>query len=246
MEKKIEPGFVLINKPKDITSYKCVAYIKRILKMRIKIGHAGTLDPFATGLLIIALGREATRHMDAFLRLDKRYQAQGKLGELTDTYDCTGEVTKTCPVENIDEQKIRTAIAALGSQYEQVPPFYSALKHEGKRLYELAREGKIPQDALERIVEKKRRTVHLHRIDLVSVALPYFTFDAHVSHGTYMRSLVNDIAKQMGSCATTYQLERTEVGPFTSKEAVALDALQTVEDVRTRIISVEDMLKKLS
>ncbi len=243
---KIKPGFILVNKPKDITSYGCVAYIKRVLDKRLKIGHAGTLDPYATGLLIIALNREATRHMNAFLTLDKRYRAEAKLGELTETYDCETVVMQTCPVEHITEQVLRQTIASFGTQYEQTPPFYSALMHEGKRLYELAREGKIPQDALERIVEKKRKMVKLYEMNIVSIDLPFFTIDARVSHGTYIRSLMQDIAVCAGSCATTYALERTEVGPFTLEQAVPLDDIKTAEDVAKHTVSVDDMLAQIT
>jgi tRNA pseudouridine55 synthase len=237
-------GFLLINKPKEITSFQCVNHIKKIInarKNKIKVGHAGTLDPFATGLLIICVGREATRELTNMLTLDKAYLVKAKMGELTDTLDLTGKI-----IEKIDKiptkKEIERAITSLGHEYIQTPPIYSALKHKGQPIYKLAREKKLDQEELEKIVKEKSRTVKLHEIKLISYKAPFFTFNAHVSKGTYIRSLANDIAKQAGSCATTHELERTKIGDISLDNAIPLNKIQTVEDVEKNLLKKEVLL----
>ena len=242
---EITPGFLLINKPANITSYGCIRHLKRILKQKIKIGHAGTLDPFATGLLIVALGREATRLISRIMTMEKTYIATGKCGELTDTLDCTGTIVSTCAYIP-SEEEIKVSIASFGSSYEQIPPLYSALKHEGNRLYALARHNTMSMQELQQIAESKRRTVQLYDLQLISYESPFFTIKARVSHGTYSRTLVNDIAgracpselaeRSRGSCATTYQLTRTAVGSFNLVQATDLMAIQSLDDINQIII----------
>lgn len=256
MNSSVNSGFLLINKPADITSYGCIAYLKRILKQKIKIGHAGTLDPFATGLLIVALGREATRLISHIMEMEKTYIATGKCGELTDTLDYTGAVVATTTVIP-SEQQIKDSLASFGSSYEQIPPLYSALKHEGNRLYALARHNSMSTDELQKIAESKRRTVHIYDLQLLSYEFPQFTIKARVSHGTYIRTLVNDIAvracpssfdqlrmsggqSRAGSCATTYQLARTVIGPFDLAQATHLTDIKTIDDINRLIISIEN------
>jgi tRNA pseudouridine55 synthase len=252
---EITPGFLLINKPADITSYGCIRHLKRILKQKIKIGHAGTLDPFATGLLIIALGREATRLISHIMKMEKTYIATGKCGELTDTLDYTGTIVATCAYIP-SEEEIKTSIASFGSSYEQIPPLYSALKHEGNRLYALARHNNMSLQELQTIAESKRRTVQLYDLQLVFYESPQFTIKARVSHGTYIRTLVNDIASRAcpselversraGSCATTYQLARIAIGQFDVDQAIDLEAIQSLDDINRLIIPVEtiDLIK---
>jgi len=224
-------GYLLINKPKNITSYDCIRAIKKVISKKIKIGHAGTLDPFATGLLIICIGRQATKNISTLLNTDKTYLVKAKLGEITDTLDQTGELIKRDTSTMPTKQELESAIKSLGKEYRQKPPIYSALKHEGKPLYKLAREKKLSQEELEKIAESKSRTVSLHKIELLEYDPPYFTFIAHVSKGTYIRSLANDIAEHAGSCATTYELERTKIGDFLIEDAVELGDLRTVEDL---------------
>src|SRR5579872_1909126 len=145
MDISVKSGFLLINKPCGISSYGCINHIKRIIKQKIKIGHAGTLDPFASGLLIVALGREATRQIDHFMTMEKTYVATGKCGELTDTLDLTGTVVSTTAVIPTEEE-IKTALASFGSSYEQIPPLYSALKYQGNPLYALVRHNRMSTD----------------------------------------------------------------------------------------------------
>ena len=227
-------GILKINKPAGITSYDCIRHIKRILNIKkIKFGHAGTLDPFASGLMLICIGREATKTIDQLMTQDKEYLVKAKLGELTDTLDKTGKVLQTQVVDkNIASQDLETAFKLLGSNYLQTPPIYSALKHQGKPLHELAREQKMEVTELEQIVQKKSRLVEIYKIELLNVELPFFTFRTHVSKGTYIRSLANDIAQKLNLHATTYELERTKIGEYRLEDAIKLCDLKTVEDIK--------------
>ena len=235
MNTVIESGFLLINKPVGMSSYGCIGFLKRIIKQKIKIGHAGTLDPFASGLLIVAFHRQATRLLSSIMTMEKTYIATGKCGELTDTLDCTGTViatNNTIP----SEQDLQKALAFFGSSYEQIPPIYSALKHEGNPLYALARNKQVDLEQLHIIAENKRRTVQLYEVQFLSYEPPYFTIQARVSHGTYIRTFINDIAECAGSCATTYQLARTVIGPFNLSQAAELTQINSIEDINQRII----------
>lgn len=242
---KIWPeGFLLINKPQDATSFRCVAQLRRILKhKKLKTGYAGTLDPFASGLLVVGIGRPATKLLHVITRWDKRYVARGKLGQLTDTLDLTGKITKEIETE-VSEQQIKESIKSFGSEYNQVPPIYSALKHEGLPLYKLARKkGKTAED-MEDVLKKKSRTVHLHHLELIDFKPPFFTIETNVSHGTYIRTLVNDIAQNAGTCATTHELSRTTIGKVALKDAINLDDIKTPEDIFNNVISVEEFFNK--
>jgi tRNA pseudouridine55 synthase len=245
----ITPGFLLINKPIGKSSYGCIGYLKHVLQQKIKIGHAGTLDPFASGLLVVALKREATRLISRIMVMEKTYVATGKLGELTDTLDHTGTIIQTSDFIP-SEQDICDAIASFGSSYEQTPPIYSALQHEGNRLYALARHNSMSTEELQKIAEGKKRVVQLYDLQLLSYESPYFTIQARVSHGTYIRTLINDIAaracpselgerSRAGSCATTYQLARTAIGPFNLDEATDLTDIKTIDDINRLLISFE-------
>jgi tRNA pseudouridine55 synthase len=240
MNNSVNTGFLLINKPIGISSYGCIGHIKRILKQalhpKVKIGHAGTLDPFASGLLVVAIGREATRLVSAIMVMEKTYVATGKCGELTDTLDLTGSVIETSAVIPT-EQAISTALASFGSSYEQIPPLYSALKHQGDPLYALARRGKVDVEDLQEIAKTKKRTVQFYQLDLISYQVPFFTIQTRVSHGTYIRTLINDIAVRAGSCATTYALTRTAIGLFTVEQATTLNDLNTIDDINRVMIS---------
>lgn len=236
---QIKEGFLLVNKPACITSYGCIDQIKRLSSTKIKIGHAGTLDPFATGLLIVAVGRGATRLVDTAMRLDKTYIARGKLGEYTDTGDLTGTVLYKKSEQAITEDMLCKAIGEFGDSYIQTPPVYSALKYKGSPLHRLAREKTMSEDELENIVRDKRRKVDLHNLQLMEYTSPYFIIKASVSHGTYIRALVSDIAENAGSCATTYSLQRTAIGSFSIDNAVGFSSLSTVDYVNEHIIPVD-------
>ncbi|HLC06871.1 MAG TPA: tRNA pseudouridine(55) synthase TruB [Candidatus Babeliales bacterium] len=248
MDNVVKCGFLLINKPVGMSSYGCIGYIKRILlhqgngvtvRQKIKIGHAGTLDPFACGLLIIALGREATCLLSRVMVMEKTYVATGKCGELTDTLDYTGTVVATSD-KIPTKQELQQALDSFGSSYEQIPPLYSALKYQGKPLYLLARKKMMNEQQLQEIADNKRRIVQLYDKQLLSYESPFFTIQARVSCGTYIRTLVNDIAIRAGSCATTYQLARTAIGPFNLDQAVDLQSIESIDDINARIIPIDN------
>lgn len=238
-------GFLLLNKPPHVTSFACINHIKKIIQEKVKIGHAGTLDPFATGLLIIAIGREATRNIHYFSTLNKEYVAKAKLGELRDTFDCTGSVTQTMQTTGVTEKNLRQAICSLGSSYKQVPPIYSALKHEGVPLYKLARHQKLSIDQLQKIASLKAKIVELHAITLLNFSSPYFTVKANVSPGTYIRSLMHAIAYKAGNCATTYSLTRTKIGPFSLDHAINIEDINRLNNLQQHIVPIEQFIKKI-
>jgi tRNA pseudouridine55 synthase len=235
-------GYLLIDKPKDITSMRCVQKIKKIIgahipaNEKIKIGHAGTLDPFATGLLLICIGKKATKSIGQLVDLEKKYVVTAKLGELTDTLDCTGQILKTAEMSNITRDLIEKSIKKLGKTYKQKPPIYSALKHQGKPLYKLAREKKLSIEELEKIVESKTRTVDLYEVKLIDYKYPFFKFFAHVSKGTYIRSLANDIAEIFESFATTYELRRTHIGNFSVENAIKLEKIRDFDAIEKNLL----------
>jgi len=237
MSKNVKHGFLLIHKPAGISSFGCIAHLKKFTGKTVKIGHAGTLDPFASGLLIIGLGREFTRELASVAATDKTYVAMGKLGELTDTLDCTGSVADE-QISSVTEENLRRVIGLFGSSYEQIPPLYSALKYKGKPLYKLARQEALDQQTVDFIVAIKKRMVEIHELDLLSFNFPFFTIRARVSHGTYIRSLVNDIAVAAGSCATTYELERSSIGQFCISQAIEPRDIQGVDDINRFLVTL--------
>ena len=255
MNTTIKTGFLLINKPVGISSYGCIGRIKFLFhqnlrdqgiteKIRLKMGHAGTLDPFACGLLIVAIGREATRLLSQCMVMPKTYIATGKCGELTDTLDCTGTVISTSDTIP-SEQKLREALDSFGSSYEQIPPLYSALKYQGKPLYLLARKKRMSEQELQEIADNKRRIIQLYDKQFVSYNSPYFTIKVRVSQGTYIRTLINDIAVQAGSCATTRELARTAIGPFTIDQAYDIYHFNTIDDLNSSILSIDSFFQTI-
>jgi len=169
-------GFLILNKPKNVTSFFCVKTIRKILKAPVKklrIGHGGTLDDFAIGVLIIGIGRQATRHLSQLLNCDKTYTVTAKLGQLTNTLDYTGTTIKEHDASHISESDVRKALKDLGASYEQTPPLFSALKHEGAPLYKLARNQQADLEKLNEIAEKKRRTVKLLHLELTDFLITH-------------------------------------------------------------------------
>ena len=227
-------GFLIINKPQGITSFSCVKYIKNILG-KVKIGHSGTLDVFATGLMIIAIGRQYTKKLTELFNLDKEYKVKAKLGELTDTLDYTGSILKTDENLQIDKKNIEKIIKDFDKEYVQLPPIYSALKYEGLPLYKLMRKEIKTKEELEKIVEEKKRLVKIYKLKLTDFSFPFFSFEATVSKGTYIRALANDLAAKLGTYATTYELERTKIGNISIKDSVDLFYFKTVEDIEKNL-----------
>ena len=208
-------GVLNIRKEKGYTSFDVVAKLRGILHMK-KIGHTGTLDPEAEGVLPVVLGK-ATKLVDLLTEKQKTYEALLHLGLETDTQDMTGTVLEEKPVE-VTEEEVRTVIRSFLGEQQQIPPMYSALKVDGKKLYELAREGKT--------VERKPRAVQFYEIEIKKIELPYVRFSVTCSKGTYIRTLCHDIGEklQVGGCME--ELERTKVGRFLKEDAVTLDEVR--------------------
>jgi len=238
-------GFLLIKKPAGITSSACVQMIKHKIHGKVKIGHTGTLDTYATGLLIIAINRMATQHIGAFMKLDKSYIATSKMGQLTDSFDLNGEVVSETEWKHVTKDHLDEALAAFGTCYVQRPPIFSALKWGGVRVSELARSESKSAQELTMIVSSKEKLIHLYDKQLLEVTLPFFTIKAHVSHGTYIRAFINDLAQKVGTYATVHQLKRTHIGPFLLDEAVELHDLKNEEAIAKNIILIDTMMQRL-
>ncbi len=209
-------GAILIDKPPFITSYDVIRELKRLLPVK-KIGHTGTLDPLATGLMILLLGT-ATRLAQYFLHLNKVYQFTIKLGEETDTLDSEGEVTRRCDYSGVRSEDIRTAVQSFHGLTEQYPPVYSAIKYKGKPLYAYARKGQK--------VEVHPRMVNIISLSMDDFSPPYVLFTAEVSSGTYIRSLAKSIGDVIQCCAHVTSLRRLSVGDFHVKQAFRLQDIQ--------------------
>ena len=209
-------GVLALNKPKGKTSHDMVAFVRRLLHMR-RVGHTGTLDPDATGVLPICIGN-ATKASSYIMDSPKRYTAQMLLGSRTDTLDASGTVLETAPV-SVAEADIRAAACAFVGEIEQIPPMYSAVKVNGKKLYELAREGQE--------IARKKRCVTVHSIDILSCDLEQncVTLDIVCSKGTYIRTLCDDIGARLGCLAHMGELVRTQSGGFALEEAYTPEQL---------------------
>jgi tRNA pseudouridine55 synthase len=213
-------GVILLDKPVGISSNRALQRVRGIFQAR-KAGHTGSLDPFATGMLPICLG-EASKTAAFMLKAGKQYRATARLGEATTTGDVEGEVIQTCPLPDIDAEQVAQTLKQFTGEIQQVPPMYSALKYEGKPLYEYARAG------IE--IERPARAVTIHQIELVEWQAPNLVFDVCCSKGTYIRTLAEDIAKALGNCAHLVALRRTEVEPFADLTMVTLEQLQEARD----------------
>ena len=205
-------GFINIYKEQGYTSFDVVAKLRGILKQK-KIGHTGTLDPMAEGVLLVCLG-SATKMCDLLTEKNKTYTCTMLLGKTSDTED----VTDVYP----DENTVRAAVMSFVGDYMQIPPMYSAIKVNGKKLYELARAGQV--------IEREPRPVTIHGITIQSVELPRVTFDVSCSKGTYIRSLCRDIGEKLGCGAVMERLVRTEVKGFTIEESLTLDEVEKARD----------------
>lgn len=246
MEEKTISGFLVINKSAGPTSFDCIRTIKKLLPKKTKVGHTGTLDDFASGLLIICVGREATRQASKLMGLDKEYVVKAKLGELTDSLDRTGTVIEQQEFMGVTREQLLNAMKSLCPSYLQVPPVFSALKHEGSPLYKLARHKQLEMETLEQIVQQKSREVFIKQIELLDFEAPFFTFKATVSKGTYVRSLANDIAQKLGIAATTYELERTKINGLTLEQARPITDFQKREDVEAQLIDAQHVIELLA
>ena len=211
-------GLLLLNKPAGITSNQALQKVKRLLQAS-KAGHTGSLDPAATGMLPLCFG-EATKVCAYLLDADKIYRVTARLGTATDTADGDGKETATADVPTLERQEWEKILAGFLGDIEQVPPMYSALKKDGKRLYELARKGEV--------VDREARSIHIHAIDLIEASGKRLVFRVHCSKGTYVRTLVEDIAKSVGTVAHTASLHRESVGNFRAEDMVELPNAELV------------------
>ena len=223
-------GFLNVYKPSGMTSFDVVAKVRRLSTKTTgtkKVGHAGTLDPLATGVLIVCLG-QATRLSEYAMQSKKQYRATVHLGIETDTYDAEGQTVATHDAAHITQEQVEASLAEFQGAIQQMPPMYSAIKKDGKKLYELARQGKT--------IELEARPVTLYSIDLVEWNAPQFVIDVTCSPGTYIRSLAHDIGQKLGVGAHLAALERTRSGGFSVDNAVALDTLLTADDWQQYLI----------
>jgi len=209
-------GIILLDKPAGYSSNQAVQKVRWLFTAR-KAGHTGSLDPFATGMLPICLG-EASKTAGFMLDASKRYLATARLGQATATGDTEGDVVKAMPVPALSPTAIDAAFESFRGAIEQVPPMYSALKHQGQPLYKLARAGKE--------VERKPRSVIIHSLELISWDSPLLVFSVHCSKGTYVRTLAEDIAAKLGICAHLQALRRLEVEPFDAADMISLEELE--------------------
>ena len=214
-------GVLVLDKPAGISSNDAVQRAKRLFFAK-KVGHTGSLDPLATGVLPLCFG-QATKFSQYLLTADKKYSVTALLGVATDSGDADGKVIKTERTEDVDATQLEHALAPYRGEIKQVPSMFSAIKHKGQPLYKLARQGVV--------VEREARPIHVYSIELTSFSSPVFTIDVHCSKGTYVRTLVADIGEDLGCGAHVTDLRRTLVGPFEDSQCVTFDEL---EDARQR------------
>lgn len=210
--------FLLIDKPKGITSHDVVDEVRRITG-ESKVGHAGTLDPNATGLLVIGVGREFTKKLGEIAKNTKKtYLAEIFLGEERDTDDFEGEIiSKNSSFQTPSREKVKKALNSFVGEQQQVPPAFSAIKLKGKKAYELARKKKV--------FELKPRKITIHLVKLLDYNYPILNIKCEVSSGTYIRALARDLGKELGSGAYLKNLRRTKIGKFSLEMAVKLAGL---------------------
>ena len=223
-----EAGVVLIDKPVGPTSFRMVQQVRRALQIK-KVGHTGTLDPFASGLLIICVGRPATRLISRLMGGDKVYEAELKLGVETDTLDLEGRVVAQGTVPALDMGAVRDCLAHFLGVQLQVPPAFSAVKHEGKPLYQYARQGVI--------IEKAARPVRILELNCTSLAGDTMEIRVRCSKGTYIRTLAADIGRTLGCGAHLTALRRLDNGPFSVNAALAGTMLADQDAARAALLS---------
>ncbi len=226
-------GVLLIDKAEGMTSHDVVELVRRKLRIQ-KVGHCGTLDPIATGLLLITVGR-GTKVQDLLMSEDKEYTGRFVLGVTTDTQDRQGQVIQQRPVPALDEASIRAAFEKFRGDFYQLPPMVSAKKHGGVPLYKLARQGKV--------VEREPRIVHVYRYSIDRVALPEIDFSVLCSKGFYVRTYVHDIGEALGCGAYLKCLRRTKSGRFDVAGAMTVEQLKNAsrEEVLERMLSLPEV-----
>lgn len=225
-------GAIVVNKPKDWTSHDVVAKMRGVYSQK-RIGHTGTLDPMATGVLVICLGK-ATKLVEIITGMEKTYEVEFILGYETDTEDSTGKIIQSSD-KKVSSEMIYECISKFIGEQKQLPPMYSAIKIDGKHLYDIAREGKV--------VERKERAINIYGISEVRIEDEIVKMQVCCSKGTYIRSLVRDIGRNLGTFATMTKLVRTKVGSYSIDQAYSIENIQSNKnDV---IINVEELIPNL-
>ena len=232
-------GIIVINKSKNYTSHDVVAKVKKILKLK-KVGHTGTLDPNATGVLPLLLN-SGTKLSKYLINHDKEYVVTLKLGIRTDTLDSEGKILEERKVDTAileNTENIKKVLNSFEGKQEQIPPIYSAIKVKGKKLYEYARNGEK--------VEVQARQIEIYNIELqeVDVKNQEIVFKVECSKGTYIRSLCEDIATRLGTIGYMKELNRTRVGSFGIEDSITLEELEKCENVNLKVITMEELLKQ--
>lgn len=220
-------GILIVNKPQGMTSHDVVAFIRKRFGLK-KVGHAGTLDPMATGVLVMLVGK-STKSSGQFMRDDKEYEAEMMLGAVSDTGDAWGDITPSGAVTDLKQNEIEAVFKRFLGEIEQTPPMYSAIKCKGKKLYELARKGVI--------VDVEPRKIFIDNLEILDISLPRIAFKVVCSKGTYIRSLAADIGRELGCGAYLSKLTRTRSGSFGIDQAIGVEEL--------RVIGKEELEKKL-
>lgn len=226
-------GILNIFKPKGMSSFDVVRVVKKVAKTG-KVGHTGTLDPEATGVLPVCIGR-ATKIIDYIMDSEKVYEVTFKLGIRTTTYDLEGEILEEKDPSNLKSEDILSVVKGFVGEYSQVPPMYSALKKNGVRLYELARQG------IE--VEREGRLINIYNIEDIKINNPYVSMKVTCSKGTYIRSLCYDIGEKLGVFATMTELNRSKTSVFSQEKSININDL-TEENINSYIVTMEEALSK--
>ena len=233
-------GIVLLDKRLGVSSNQALQEVRRLFNAN-KAGHTGALDPLATGLLPLCFG-EATKVSALMLDDDKRYQVTIQLGVMTDTGDSEGKIVAEMPVPALANERLQACLQHFTGPIEQVPPMYSALKHQGKKLYELAREGKV--------IDRQPRAITIYELLLLdaNLDLGQLSLDVSCSKGTYIRSLAEDIGEWLGTCATVIALRRTKAGMFDLAQAFSLEQLRAMdqEQLQATLIALDVPLQGMS
>jgi tRNA pseudouridine55 synthase len=230
LQRKELDGVLLVDKPGEHTSHDVVARLRRKLNMK-RIGHAGTLDPMATGLMILLIGK-ATKISQYLISLDKEYEGSIELGKVTDSQDADGEVLETRPVPALTEAEVRTAMSSfLGDQY-QTPPMYSAIKIDGVPLYKSARKGVE--------VDREPRFIRVMSFELTRFGLPRFDFKLRCSKGTYVRTIAHDLGQKLGCGAHLAALRRTATDKFNVSQALTIEQIEAMPlpEIEKRLIPI--------
>ncbi|MCK5120748.1 MAG: tRNA pseudouridine(55) synthase TruB, partial [Methylococcales bacterium] len=230
-------GIILLDKRLGVSSNRALQEVRRLFNAN-KAGHTGSLDPLATGLLPLCFG-EATKVSAMMLDDNKRYQVVVKLGVMTDTGDSEGQVIEEKPVPELSLAEIENCLQSFAGEIDQVPPMYSALKHNGRKLYELAREGKT--------IERKARRISIFELKLLSSTPDTLSLDVFCSKGTYIRSLAEDIGHKLGCGGTVIELRRTQAGQFDISDALTIEQLQalSLDDLTGQLLDVDQPLQDI-